>query len=102
MDPGRCGDIVAIAEPGRTGKFFTARAFFCANIVSLSDGFDAVDIVLFEKPMPGRATGSAPFLGELGLFGSFCRSFCAVESRFSIILLYELVHCLDNTLKWMG
>lgn len=93
----RCGDIVAIAEPGRTGRFFTARAFFCANIASLSEGFDEVVIVLFEKPIPGRAaTGSAALLDALGLLGSFCRSFCAVESKFSIILQTKLARCLDS------
>jgi hypothetical protein len=79
----RAGVIDAMAEPGLAGMFFEESAFFCANIASRKDGLEL--IVLFERPRPGRGATSA-FLGELGLFGSFCNSFCAVESRFSIIL----------------
>lgn len=72
-----------MADPGLTGRFLDARAFFCASIVSFSDGL--VPIVLRENPKPGRAAGSGLF-GVLGLFGSFSSSFCAVASRLSISL----------------
>jgi hypothetical protein len=84
-DTDRTGEMVAMADPGRAGRFRVARAFFCASIASLKDGFELAPIVLFERPIPGRATGSI-FLGELGLLGSFWSSFCAVESRASIML----------------
>jgi hypothetical protein len=88
-DTDRTGEIVAMADPGRAGRFRVARAFFCASIASLKDGFELVPIVLFERPIPGRAAGSV-FLGELGLLGSFWSSFCAVESRASIMLQGQL------------
>lgn len=38
------------AEPGRSGKFFTAIfARFCAAIVSLIEGFAGIELVLREK-----------------------------------------------------
>lgn len=73
-----------MADPGLTGRFFVARAFFWANMVSLSDGL-AAPIVLRERPRPGRAAGSALF-GVLGLFGSFSSAFCIVGSRVSMRL----------------
>lgn len=73
-----------MADPGRAGKFLVASAFFWANIVSLRDGFEP-PIVLFDNPRPGL-TAPSTFLGELGLFGSFWSSFCAVESNVSMIL----------------
>ena len=81
------GEKADMADPGRAGRFLVARlaAFFCAITVSLREGLPD-PMVLFESPIPGRLGGTAPFLGELGLFGSFCRSFCAVESRLSITL----------------
>src|SRR3954468_19749417 len=73
-----------MAEPGRAGMFLVAAmaAFFCASIVSLRLGFDAV-MVLLERPSPGRAVAAplSGFLGEFGLLGSFWSSFCAVPSR---------------------
>jgi hypothetical protein len=69
-DTDRTGDIEAIADPGRAGRVLLARAFFCANMASLSDGFELAPIVLFDSPKPGRGAGSA-FLGEFGLLGSF-------------------------------
>jgi hypothetical protein len=64
------GEKDDIADPGRAGKFLAAiAAFFCASIVSRSDGFGG-PVVLFENPRPGRTTGSA-FLGEFGFAGSF-------------------------------
>jgi hypothetical protein len=79
-----------MAEPGRAGRFLAARfALFWAIIVSLRLGFPA-DIVLFDRPKPGR--GASPFLGELGLLGSLLRSFCAVESRSSMMTLARCGH----------
>lgn len=84
LDTFRAGVTVAMAEPGREGRFLVDKAFFCANMVSLNEGFELV-VVLFERPSGARAAGSA-FFGEFGLLGSFCKSFCAVASRPSIIL----------------
>lgn len=81
----RGGEKWAMADPGLTGRFFVAKAFFWAIMVSLSDGLAPTPIVLREKPSPGRATGSA-FFGVLGLFGSFSSAFCAVGSKVSIRL----------------
>lgn len=54
----RTGEMVAIADPGLGGRFLTPKAaFFWASIASLSEGFELV-IVLFDKPKPGRGTGS--------------------------------------------
>lgn len=77
-----------MADPGLTGRFFVAMAFFCAIMVSLSDGL--APIVLRERPRPGRAAGSA-FLVVLGLFGSLSSAFCVVGSRVSIILEFTSV-----------
>jgi hypothetical protein len=86
----RGGEKCAIADPGLTGRFFAARAFFWAIMVSLSDGLAAPPIVLRERPRPGRAAGSA-FFGVLGLFGSFSRAFCVVGSNAAISLRTTLV-----------
>ena len=73
-----------MADPGRGGRFLPAMAaFFCASIVSRRLGFD-VDMVLFDKPSPGRTAPSA-FLGEFGLCGSFLSSFWAVGSSASMM-----------------
>jgi hypothetical protein len=80
------GEMCAMAEPGRAGRFFVAMARFCASMASLRLGLDEV-MVLLDSPKPGRATGAAStFLAALGLFWSFCSSFCAVPSRFSMML----------------
>ena len=73
LDTVLTGVTVAIAEPGRAGKFFEVNALFCAIIVSLNEGFELV-MVLFERPNPGRGAGS-DFFGEFGLLASFCNSF---------------------------
>jgi hypothetical protein len=84
----RAGEKWDIADPGRAGRFLAAiAAFFCANIVSLREGFE-LPIVLLERPSPGRAATSG-FLGELGLFGSFCSSFWACASS-AFIMLYVM------------
>jgi hypothetical protein len=73
----RIGENVDMTDPGLAGRFlFAIAAFFCANIVSLKEGFGG-PVVLLEKPSPGRAvaTGSA-FFGEFGLSGDFSKSFC--------------------------
>ena len=70
----RGGEKCAIADPGLMGRFFAARAFFWAIMVSLSDGLAAPPIVLRERPRPGRTAGSA-FFGVLGLFGSLSSAF---------------------------
>ena len=80
----RGGEKCAMADPGLTGRFFAARAFFWAIMVSLSDGLGA-PIVLRERPRPGRAAGSA-FFGVLGLFGSLSSDFCVVGSKVAISL----------------
>lgn len=84
----RMGEILAIAEPGRAGSFLASNvAFFWAIICSRILGLLLV-MVLLERPKPGRVeAGASPFFGELGLFGSLRRSFCAVASRSSLILL---------------
>lgn len=79
----RGGEKCAMADPGLTGRFFVAMAFFWAIMVSLSDGL--APIVLRERPRPGRAAGSA-FFGVLGLFGSFSSAFCVVGSKVSMRL----------------
>jgi len=76
----RTGEKWAMADPGRAGKFFDAIAsFFLANIVSRREGFPE-PMVLFDSPRPGLGAACG-FLGEFGLFGSFCSSFCAVASK---------------------
>ena len=79
----RGGEKCAMADPGLTGRFFVARAFFWAIMVSLSDGL--APIVLRERPRPGRTTGST-FFGALGLFGSLSSAFCVVGSKVSMRL----------------
>lgn len=82
----RMGEKADIAEPGRGGRFLLAiAAFFCANIVSLKEGFGGPDM-LFENPKPGRAAAASAILGEFGLSGAFSRSFCWVNSSVAIIL----------------
>lgn len=78
------GEKCAMADPGLAGRFFEAKARFCANMASLKEGLEAV-MVLLERPMPGRAPPAAG-LGELVFPELFCRSFLAVASRSSIIL----------------
>jgi hypothetical protein len=64
-----------MADPGRGGTLRAASdACFWAIIVSRSEGLP-VPMVLFDKPSPGLAVGSA--LAALGLPGSFLSSFCA-------------------------
>lgn len=79
----RGGEKWAMADPGLAGRFLVAMAFFCAIMVSRSDGL--APIVLRERPRPGRAAGSALF-GVLGLFGSRSSAFCTVGSKVSIRL----------------
>ena len=79
FDTVRTGEKWAMADPGRAGRFLDAAAFFWA-ITSRKLGLaDDDDMVLLDKPSPGRTVPSA-FLGEFGLFESFCNSFCAVAS----------------------
>lgn len=66
----RIGEIVAIAEPGRAGSVLVVKALFWAIMVSLSEGFELLPIVLFEKPSPGLTAGSV-LAGAFGLCGSF-------------------------------
>jgi hypothetical protein len=76
VDAFRTGEKDDIAEPGRAGRLlFAMAAFFWANIVSLREGFGG-PVVLFEKPMPGRAFIASGFLGELGLSGAFSSNLC--------------------------
>lgn len=84
----RGGEKCAMADPGLTGRFFVAMAFFCAIMVSRSDGL--APIVLRERPRPGRAADSA-FFGVLGLFGSLSSAFCVVGSKVSIRLEFTSV-----------
>lgn len=79
------GEKCAMADPGLAGRFFEAKARFCANMASLRDGLEAV-MVLLERPMPGRAPPAAG-LGELVFPELFCNSFLAVASRSSMILM---------------
>jgi hypothetical protein len=74
----RTGENVDIADPGRAGRFLLAiAAFFCANIVSLREGFGGPPpLVLFENPSPGRTVTASAFLGEFGLSGAFSKSLC--------------------------
>lgn len=80
----RMGENEDMAEPGLAGRVLLAAkaafAFFCASIVSLSEGFGG-PVVLLEKPKPGRTAAGSGFLGELGLSGEFSRSLCWVASR---------------------
>ena len=70
------GENVDIADPGLAGMFFEAKtAFFWAIIVSLNDGFGA-EVVLLEKPSPGRTPTGSVFFGEFGLPGSISSSLC--------------------------
>lgn len=86
LEPFLTGEKADMADPGREGSFLAASvAFFCAITVSLREGLLG-PTVLLDSPDAGRVVGAAPFGGAFGLFGSFCRSFCAVASRFSIIL----------------
>jgi len=74
---GRTGERLAIADPGRGGRFRDAAivAFFCAIIVSRKLGL-LLPIVLLDRPRPGFArTLSTSLLGALGLLGSLSRSF---------------------------
>lgn len=81
----RTGEIWAMADPGRAGRFLlAAEALFWASIASRRLGLLAV--VLRDKLLAGRAAVSV-FLGELGLLGSLFNSFCAVASRSAIILV---------------
>lgn len=88
---GRGGDI-SMADPGLVGRdgsmadpgLVAIAAFLAAIIVSLMEGL-LVPIVLRENPIPGR-TGASVRFGAFGLAGSFWRSFCAVESKLSMIL----------------
>ena len=91
FDAVRTGEICAIAEPGRGGKFLLATllaallpalALFCASIASRR--LDLLPVVLFDKLLAGRAV--SVFLGEFGLLGSLTKSFCAVASKSVIIL----------------
>lgn len=82
----RTGEMCAMAEPGRAGRFLAASALFWASMASRRLGLLEV-MVLLDRPRPGRTGGaSADFLGELGLCGSLLRSFWAVESRSAMIL----------------
>lgn len=84
------GENDDIADPGRAGRFFVAiAAFFCASIVSLSDGFGG-PVVLFEKPNPGRTPATTSgFLGEFGLSGAFSNNLCCVVSKPAMILGHD-------------
>lgn len=82
----RMGANADMAEPGRAGSFLLAMAaFFCAAIVSLSEGFGGPDTLL-EKLEPGRLPAPSTFLGEFGLSGQFSSNLCCVGSRVAIIL----------------
>jgi hypothetical protein len=77
------GEMCAMAEPGRAGRFLVdSVAFFWANMASRRLGL--LDIVLLDIPRPGL--GASGFLGELGLLGSLLSSFCAVGSKSSMML----------------
>ncbi len=80
------GENDDIADPGRAGIFLAASvAFFCANMVSRSEGLGG-PVVLLENPKPGRETEESAFLGELGLAGSISNSLCWVVSNVDIML----------------
>lgn len=88
---GRGGDI-SMADPGlgRDGSMAepglaAMAAFLAANMVSRMEGL-LVPIVLLENPIPGRTVAGSVRLGAFGLCGSFWSSFCAVESKLSMIL----------------
>jgi hypothetical protein len=83
FDAVRDGEICAIAEPGRAGKFLLAAlALFCASIASRRLGL--LPVVVFDRVPAGRAV--SVFLGELGLLESLAKSFCAVASKSAMIL----------------
>lgn len=83
----RIGENEDMADPGRAGRFlFAMAAFFCANMVSLSEGFGG-PVVLLLKPRPGLATTGSAFFGELGLSGAFSRRRCCVASNAAMILM---------------
>ena len=85
----RIGEKLDIADPGLACRFLlviAAFVFWASIIVSFKEGFGG-PVVLFEKPIPGRATTGSAFLGgEWGLSGAFRKSFCWVASRVSMIL----------------
>lgn len=82
LDTFLVGEKCAMADPGRAGTFLAeaAIALFWPSMASRRLGLLAVAVLL------DRPRAASTFFGELGLLGSFWRSFCAVASRSPMIL----------------